>query len=120
MEDMYHNCILCKHFNRNTCGCDKLTEEMADTSFESNVIELVEEGYLSEFLRENILNEIKEYCKTKGRKKSEKEESAEQNALMILEIIEDHLYGYLCDKLATKKADMYIGTDTEFYCKYFE
>lgn len=111
-------CRWCKHWQNGYCS--KLTEEVSDTDFESNIIELVEDGYLSDFLQENVLNKITEYCKTTGRKKVEKEESAEANANEILYVIETELYGYLLDKLKTKKAELYISPYSEFYCKYWE
>lgn len=115
---MKKECRSCKHF-REGRYCGKLAEEIAVTDFESNVVELVEEGYLSDFLRENFVDEIKEYCKTTGRK-SEKEESAEASANEILEVIENKLYKYLLRELKTKRAEFEIDPLDEFYCKYWE
>lgn len=96
-------CRWCTHFNSG--NCPKIKEEM---EFDNNLVNLVEDGELIEYLRETLTDELKPFLK----KKSFEEDSEE-----IMQLFTDKVYSFFQNKLET---EVKVPSYSEFYCKYWK
>lgn len=101
MEDK--ECRWCIHFNNGNCS--KLPEEIvADT----NLVNLVEDGELTEYLRETLSDTLKPFLKKK---------SCEEDTEEIMQMFTDEVYSFFQDKL---EVNVEIPSMSEFHCKYWK
>lgn len=95
-------CRWCVYYNQGNCS--KVKKEFES---DNNLINLVEDGYLTEYLRETVGDELKPYLN----KKTFEEDSEE-----IIQMFVDVVYSFFLDRL---ESSFKIPYDSEFYCKYW-
>lgn len=97
MEDK--ECRWCIHFNGGNCS--KINEEI---EMEHNLVSLVEDGELTEYLRENLEDRLKAFLK------------CEDDAEEIIQIVTDEVYSFFQDRL---EVSVEVPAISEFYCKHW-
>lgn len=95
MEDK--ECRWCLHFNGGNCS--KLNEEI---EHDTNLVNLVEDGELTEYLRENLSDRIESLV------------SDEDNVEEVMQLFTDEVYSFFLDRL---EVSVKIPTCSDFYCK---
>lgn len=94
MED--RECRWCTYFNGGNCS--KLNEEI---EMDNNLVNLVEDGELTEYLRENLEDRLKKY-----------EDDAEE----IIQMFIDEVYSFFQDRL---EVSVEVPAMSEFHCKHW-
>ena len=97
MEDK--ECRWCSHFNGGNCS--KLNEEI---EADHNLVNLVEDGELTEYLRENLEDRLKTFLK------------CEADTEEIIQMVTDEVYSFFQDRL---EVSVEVPTMSEFHCKYW-
>lgn len=100
MEDK--ECRWCINFNGGNCS--KINEEI---SIDHNLVNLVEDGELTEYLRENLEDKLKPYLSKK---------TYEDDAEEIIQMVTDEVYSFFQDRL---EVSVEVPTMSEFHCKYW-
>lgn len=130
---MEKNCLSCKYYNSGVCiNKDNKNNIQVESNTEDQVVEFIEEGYLSEAIRENlslkrlgndflsmhIENEyIKKNCISKALN-----ETYEEDEIDIYESIEDVISSILFKyfKGANMIGELYINNPYDFSCSNWE
>lgn len=129
---MSKNCMNCKWYNNYTCNNKSLQIESEGDNTEENVIEFIEEGTLSEAIREEFdlnklandflselieLNYIKKNCIDKAL--SEKYEESENDIFETIEgKVSSILYSYFKNN-KNKNSKLSINNPEDFSCCYW-
>lgn len=92
-------CRWCIHFNNGNCS--KIKEEM---EIESNLDNLVEDGELRGYLRENLSDKIESLLSNK--------DDVEE----IMELFTEEVYDFFLDRL---EVSVKVPIMSEFYCKHW-
>ena len=100
MEDK--ECRWCINFNGGNCS--KINEEI---SIDHNLVSLVEDGELTEYLRENLEDRLKPYLSKK---------TYEDDAEEIIQMVTDEVYSFFQDRL---EVSVEVPTMSEFHCKHW-
>ena len=100
MEDK--ECHWCSHFNGGNCS--KLNEEI---EVDHNLVNLVEDGELIEYLREMLSDKLKPYLSKK---------TYEDDTEEIIQMVTDEVYSFFQDRL---EVSVEVPTMSEFHCKYW-
>lgn len=100
MEDK--ECRWCINFNGGNCL--KINEEI---SIDHNLVSLVEDGELTEYLRENLEDRLKPYLSKK---------TYEDDAEEIIQMVTDEVYSFFQDRLEVSAE---VPTMSEFHCKHW-
>ena len=95
-------CRWCIHFNSGDCSKIKKGIEL-----DTNLVNLVEDGELTEYLRETLSDTLKPFLKKK---------SCEEDTEEIIQLFTDEVYDFFQDRL---EANIGIHPYSEFYCKYW-
>lgn len=97
MEDK--ECRWCIHFNNGNCS--KLNGEIET---DHNLVNLVEDGELTEYLRENLEDKLKEFL------------NSEDDTEEIIQMVTDEVYSFFQDRL---EVSVEVPAMSEFHCKYW-
>lgn len=92
-------CRWCIHFNSGDCS--KIKEEI---ELDTNLVNLVEDGELIEYLREIFEDSLKPFLK------------CEDDAEEVIQLFSDEVYDFFQDRL---EANIGIHPYSEFYCKHW-
>lgn len=92
-------CRWCIHFNGGECS--KLKEEIEP---DSNLVDLVENGELIEYLRETLSDRVESLL------------SDEDDTEEIMQLFTDEVYSFFQDRL---EVSVKIPTCSEFHCKHW-
>lgn len=123
---MEKNCRNCAYFYCNKCYNRKLN---INSSIEKEIVEFIEEGYLSELLREEVnLKELffstfyttlQPYFKKAGIKQVKNEDFSEEESI-IYEELDNMISRIFADFIQLNKNNKKVGTEIsypdDFYC----
>lgn len=98
MEDK--ECRWCINFNGGNCS--KINEEI---DIDHNLVNLVEDGELTEYLRENLEDRLKTFLK------------CEDDTEEIIQMFTDEVYSFFQDRL---EVSVEVPTMSEFHCKHWK
>lgn len=123
---MEHNCINCKYYRNSQCNSKDFKATIGNTEIDSSIYQIFEEGYLDEFLHENIdieyiqknlLEEIEQQGYTKKNKNINKFQSDNFENVLVEEI-SDKVSRFLINQIKNIKIDITVNKD--FGCIYWE